>query len=261
MNISFIGFGNMAQAIAHGLIRNKNYQLFAAAPSLSKEVNSDGIHCSPDNLEIIKNADIVILAVKPLKAEAVLNEIGMSLPKQSLLVSVAAGVSLSALAKYCRKEQAIVRSMPNLPISIAQGATPLIANPFASNQQKQTVETIFQELGIVHWVNHENDMNSFTALSGSGPAYFFLFLEAMIDAAKKLGIEEDIAKAFSLQTIEGALQLARNNTLDIHQLREKVTSPGGTTAAALSILQAHHFNDLLFQAMKAAAERAEQLSF
>ncbi|WED42349.1 pyrroline-5-carboxylate reductase [Legionella cardiaca] len=261
MNISFIGFGNMAQAIANGLTRNKTYRIFAAAPSLLNGISADGITQSPDNLEIIKNANIVILAVKPANIADVLNEIGLALPPESLLISVAAGVSLKALAKHCRQEQAIIRTMPNLPIAIGKGATPMIANAYVTSQHKQWAEDLFQDLGIIHWSTQESDMNPFTALSGSGPAYFFLFIEAMIDAAKKLGLNEEVAKAFTFQTLEGALDLASQGRLDISELRKKVTSPAGTTAAALAILEAHGFKDLLFKAMKAATKRAEQLSF
>lgn len=249
----------MAQAIARGLIANKKYQIFAAAPSLASEMLED-ICRSPNNLEIANVADVVILAVKPAKIAEVLHEISLALPPHCLLISVAAGVSLASLAQPCRKEQAIIRSMPNLPISIGKGATPMIANHQVTTLHKQWAEEIFQTLGIVHWTREENDMNPFTALSGSGPAYVFLFIEAMIEAAKKLGLNEEIAKTFTLQTFEGALALASKPNIDISELRKKVTSPAGTTAAALDVLNSHEFKELLFKAMKAASERAAQLS-
>ncbi|ASQ46836.1 pyrroline-5-carboxylate reductase [Legionella clemsonensis] len=260
MKISFIGFGNMAQAIARGLSVNKGYQILAASPSLPSGVNEEGIITSPSNLEIIRNAEIIILAVKPDKIGEVLQEIGQELPTNSLLISIAAGVKIASLEKYCRKKQAIIRSMPNLAISIAKGATPLIANLSSSSQHKQWAEEIFQSLALIHWTANENDLNCFTALSGSGPAYIFLLMEAMIDAAKKSGLDEEVAQAFTLQTFRGALGLANKNK-NISTLREEVTSPGGTTAAALAVLNNHDFHALIHEAMKAAVKRAEDLSF
>ncbi|CEK09781.1 pyrroline-5-carboxylate reductase [Legionella hackeliae] len=258
MKISFIGFGNMAQAIAKGLLVNKNYQILAASPSLPNGVNQDGIVTSSNNLEIIRNAEVIILAVKPGKVSEVLQEVGNHLPDNSLLISIAAGVRLDSLETYCRTDQAIIRSMPNLPIALGKGATPLIANAKMNDKHQQWAENIFQSLGIIHWTMNEKDLNPFTALSGSGPAYVFLFMEAMIEAAQKLGLDEEVARTFTLQTVDGALALAYN--ADISSLRQQVTSPAGTTAAALDILQQHQFKTLVFNAMKAAAERAEILS-
>ncbi|KTD08563.1 pyrroline-5-carboxylate reductase [Legionella jamestowniensis] len=259
MKISFIGFGNMAQAIAKGLVANKRYHILAAAPSLSNGMDEEGIITSSSNLEIIRNAEVIILAVKPDKAEIVLQEIGPSLPVHSLLISIAAGVKLHSLEKHCRKGQAIIRCMPNLAISIGKGATPLIANSNSNSQHKQWATELFENLALIHWTTNENDLNAFTALSGSGPAYVFLLMEAMIEAAKKLGLDEEVARAFTLQTVNGALGLAENNN-NISRLRQQVTSPGGTTAAALEILQTHNFQKLIHEAMDAAAKRAEMLS-
>lgn len=259
MKISFIGFGNMAKAIAHTLCTNSNYQLFAASPSLAKGINEDGIHTEHDNLAVIHGVDIIFLAVKPAKMETVLTQIRPHLSPKCLLVSIAAGLSLSWLAKHGPTKQAIVRSMPNIPIAVGQGATPLIANDYVTREQKHLIEQLFQASGLITWVSKESDIDSFTALSGSGPAYVFLFMEAMINAAKKLGLNEEIARTFTLQTVLGATNLAKNNALELSALRKKVTSPSGTTAAALDILQQQGFDELIFQAMKAACERAQQL--
>ena len=123
--------------------------------------------------------------------------------------------------------------MPNTPASVGLAATPMIANEHTSSKQKQQAELIFSQIGITTWAKNEEDMDSFTALSGSGPAYVFLFMEAMIEAAVALGLNESIAKTFTFQTFNGALKLAQNSDLSLTQLRTKVTSPGGTTAAAL----------------------------
>lgn len=259
MKISFIGFGNMAQAIAKNLSHRKEYQLSASDPSLTKGYRADGIYTSPDNLELVKDAELVILAVKPAKMEEVLTELKNHLAANCLVLSIAAGLSLDCLAKPLSAKQPIIRCMPNTPIAVGKGATLLIANSWVSKQQQEAVTTLFQHSGMVAWTEHEQDMDPFTAVAGSGPAYVFLFLEALIDSAKKLGFSEELAKKISLQTVAGALELVNNSELDISELRKKVTSPAGTTAAAIDILQQKGFNELLFDAMKAACERAREL--
>ncbi len=259
MKISFIGFGNIAQALAVGLSKNKDYELFAAAPSLSTGVNTEGVQLDASNLAVIKNADIVILAVKPANMEAVLEEIKDKLLPNCLVISVAASLSLSWLESRCRKQQALLRAMPNLAGALHQGATPLLANDYVSNLQKEQAEQLFKTLGLTTWVKEEKEIAIFTALSGSGPAYVFLFLEALIKGAKQLGLEEAIAKDFSLQTAIGALALLAKDD-DISAVRKKVTSTGGTTAAATAIFQQGGFDELVFKAMEAACNRAEQLS-
>ncbi len=261
MKICFIGFGNMAQAIAASLCNpGDKYQITATAPSLQKGQQADGIFTNPDNLQGVRNADLVVLAVKPAKMAEVLAQIKSTLSKNCLLISVAAGLKLDWLEKQCNKGQAIIRAMPNIPIIVGKGATPLIANGNVNGEQKRLAEELFLCSGIISWIKDENDMDSFTALSGSGPAYVFLFLEAMIEAAKKLGLQEDLAKTFTLQTVAGAVEMAANSTLTIKELEKKVTSPAGTTAAAIAILEEKRFKELLYAAMKAAQIRAKELS-
>lgn len=259
MKISFIGFGNMAQAIAQSLSNNKDYQLFAASPSLKDELRLDGIRTSSNNLTIIKEAELVFLAVKPAKMAEVLMELKPHLSPKTLVLSIAAGLSLSWLAKALPKQQAIVRCMPNTPIAIGKGATLAIANPYVTIQQQTLVETLFQPSGLLAWTTDEKEIDPFTALAGSGPAYVFLFLETLIHSATQLGLSKEIAKTFAIQTVVGALELAAGSELELSELRKKVTSPAGTTAAALDILQQQGFNELIFNAMQAACERAKQL--
>ena len=248
----------MAKAIARGLSQQGSYSLSAAAPSLSAGINEDQIHTHYDNKEIIKKAEIIILAVKPGKMSLILKEITPFLPPDCLLISVAAGLSLSWFAKHCRANQPLIRTMPNTPASVGLAATPMIANQFVSAEQKQQAEFIFSQIGITTWAKNEEDMDTFTALSGSGPAYVFSFLEAMVEAAVSLGLNESVAKTFALQTFNGALKLAQNDDLGLIQLRTKVTSPGGTTAAALSIMH-EQLNALTLAAMSAAKQRALEL--
>lgn len=258
MNISFIGFGNIAKAIAEGLHHNPVNELRAAAPSLSEGVNKNGIKTFSRNQAVINDADIVILAVKPTQMSSVLTEIATNLPAHCLVISVASGLSLAWFDNYL-PNVAIVRAMPNIASAVGKGATPLIANKFVSKTQQDQADQIFTSLGLVTWVKNEGDINALTALSGSGPAYIFMFMEAMINAAITLGIDADVAKAFVFQTFDGALGMASNTKLSLSELIATVTSPAGTTAAAIHILTQHNFDALISEAMNAAYKRAEQL--
>jgi pyrroline-5-carboxylate reductase len=258
MNISFIGFGSMAKAIARGLAKEQKHKLFASAPSLTVGSNKEGINTHYDNKEIIKNAQIIILAVKPGQMDNVVQELISELPSECLLISVAAGLTLDWFATHLHKPYALIRTMPNTPASIGLGATPMIANQYVTSEQKKSAEYIFSTIGITHWVTEEEDMDTFTALSGSGPAYIFSFIEAMVKAAGQLGLEASIAKKFAIQTGIGALKLVENSDLSLSELRTQVTSPGGTTAAALKVLEMH-LDDLIHAAMHAAKARSHEL--
>lgn len=259
MNISFIGFGRMAQAMAQKLSSVKEYTLRAASPSLPLGINPQGVHTYADNKRVITDADLLILAVKPTQMSAVLTEIHALLPKKIIVISIAAGLSLSWLNKHC-PDKPMVRAMPNIAAALGQSATPLIANEIISEQQKTQVEQLFNLLGITTWVQKENQMNVFTALSGSGPAYVFLFMNSMIKAAVSLGISEDIARIFALQTVQGALCLATENKTTLDDLINQVTSPSGTTAAAMAVFKDHDLEGVVHEAMLAATTRAKELS-
>ncbi len=258
MKISFIGFGNIAKAMSQGLIQDNKNELRAASPSLPLGRNQQGIKTYPDNLAVISEADIIILAIKPALMDKVFTQIKTEIPPDCLVVTVASGISLNWFAKHSPKT-AIVRAMPNIAASIGKSATPLIANAFVTKKQKQLAEQIFNSIGIITWTEREADIDAFTALSGSGPAYVFMFIEAMIKAAVDFGITEKIAKSFALQTVNGALSYAVESKLQLSELRQMVTSPAGTTAAALEVLKQHHFDDVIHAAMKAAQDRAQQL--
>lgn len=258
MKISFIGYGNMAKAIARGLKQNDLYKLSAAAPSLTDGVNNEGVSTHYDNKKIVSEADIIILAVKPTQMKNILQEINPYISPDCLLISVAAGLSLAWFENQCNKHQAVIRTMPNTPAALGLGATPMIGNEYARAEQKKQAELIFSNIGLTSWAMNEEEMDAFTALSGSGPAYVFLFIETMIDAAIALGLPSDIAKTFALQTVQGAIKLAQHSDFSLTQLRTQVTSPGGTTAAALGILQ-KQLPELILEAMRAAKNRSHEL--
>lgn len=258
MKISFIGYGNMAKAIVKGLRGNEAYELRASSPSLPASIDKNGTKTCSDNLAFIHDADILILAVKPAHMNTVVTQIAQTMvPAHCVIISVASGLNLSWFETYLPKT-AIIRAMPNIASALGQGATPLVANKFVTKEQRQKAEKIFTNLGLITWVQNENDINAFTALSGSGPAYIFMFMEAMIKAAVALGIAEDVAKSFALQTFKGALGLATETELSLSELRKTVTSPAGTTAAAIEVLTQHGFDAMIDKAMYAACERARQ---
>lgn len=248
----------MAKAIARGLNRHSSHSLSASSPSLTVGINKDHIRTHHDNKEIVSNAEVIILAVKPVNMSHVIKEISPFLANHCLLISVAAGLSLSWFSRQCRADQAVIRTMPNTPASIGLAATPMIANQYTSARQKKQAEVIFSKIGITTWAKNEDDMDTFTSLSGSGPAYVYSFLDALIKAARQLGLDETIARKFALQTVQGALQLAQNDELSLSELRRRVTSPGGTTAAALDVLD-KQLDSLLLAAMMAAKKRSKEL--
>ena len=243
--------------MAVGLL-DHNHHLRASSPSLPEGINDNGIKTSADNLSVVADADIIILAVKPALMDTVLKEIGKSIPKHCLVISVATGLSLPWFANYA-PNAAIVRAMPNIAAAIGESATPLIANALVSAEQKKWAEAIFTCIGNITWVKNEADIDAFTALSGSGPAYVFLFMEAMIKAGVDLGIEEKIATSFALQTVHGAVCLASQSKQGLADLRKSVTSPAGTTAAALDVFSNEGFEEIVHAAIRAAFERAREL--
>ncbi len=259
MNISIIGFGNMAQAIAKGLLSDKSNRLRVAAPSLTEGVTLEGIQTHSDNLAITALADIIILAVKPAQMKSVLTEIKLEIPKKALIISVASGKTLDWLSANTAPSLAIIRAMPNIAAAIHQSATPLIANQHVTHSQKTWASNLFNTMGLTTWIEDEGLMDSFTALSGSGPAYVFLFMEAMVAAAIEQGIPEDIATSFTLQTLKGALDVAILKDKSFSNLRATVTSPAGTTAAAIHVLKTRGFDALIRDAMRAACMRSREL--
>ena len=263
--IAFIGAGNMAGAIIGGLVENgfdKN-KLWASDPSQEKidELTSTlGIQGTTDNASAIKQADVVILAIKPQVMKAVLSPIkGALQEKQPLIISVAAGINLNSISNWTDGNLAIVRCMPNTPALVQQGASGLFANKQVSDSQKAISEQILNAVGISVWVNEETQLDAVTAVSGSGPAYFFLFMEAMVEAGKKLGLSEETAKELTLKTALGAATMASQSRDTPAQLRKKVTSPNGTTEKAINSFIDQDLSKMVETALKAANDRSVEL--
>jgi pyrroline-5-carboxylate reductase len=206
-------------------------------------------------------ADVIILSVKPQSAKEMCFQLQPFFHLQkTLIISVMAGLKIKTLNKWLGEKIPIIRAMPNTPALIGEGATGLFASKAVSNIQKQLAESLLSTIGIIAWLDHEKQIDAITALSGSGPAYFFYMIEAMQIAAKKLGLSEEISNIFSLQTAYGAAKLALNSDISTSALRGQVTSQGGTTEAALSVFQDAHFLSLIEKAMAAASDRSKKLS-
>lgn len=265
--IGFIGAGNMAQALIKRIIAAKIYNpkniiISDIRPQQVKSLcGKFKVKSAADNCRLVKQADILVLAVKPQNMQAVLDEIKNCLKKNILVVSIAAGITTKRIQKTLGNIPTI-RVMPNTPALIGAGAAAIFATKKAKKRLNQ-VKRIFSAVGIAVIVNNENLIDAVTAVSGSGPAYFFLLMEEMIKAAQKLGLKKEIAEKLVLQTAKGAGLIAadaanRKETPDI--LRRKVTSPGGTTEAALKVFSKNNFEKMVQSALFAAAKRSKQLS-
>lgn len=264
--IAFIGAGNMASAMIGGLIQSgiAACHLSAAdpyAPGLEQAQQRFGIQTSTDNNAIIANADVVILAVKPQQLKAVCADIRDTVMRQQpLLISIAAGIRSDALAQWLSPSLAIVRCMPNTPALIGKAASGLYANANVSAAQQQLAAQLLSAIGTVDWVAEENLLDAVTAVSGSGPAYFFLVMEAMIEAGVALGLERDVARNLTLQTALGAATMAMQADVDVDELRRRVTSPGGTTQAAVTCFEEGNIRQLFSDALLAADQRSKSLA-
>lgn len=264
-SIGFIGAGNMASALVEGLLATgvAPAQLWASDTEAAKlqTLATRGVHTTTDNLAIVAACDVVILAVKPQVMGAVVQPLRAALAaKPLLLLSVAAGIPCSRLAEWSSPQQAIVRCMPNTPALVQAGASALYANAAVSSAQREIAGAILQAVGLACWLDHESQMDAVTALSGSGPAYFFLLLEAMQAAGIQLGLAADVAKALALQTAFGAAKLALASDVDAAELRRRVTSPGGTTEAAIRQFESEQFRDIVARALGKAAARSAELA-
>lgn len=264
--IAFIGAGNMASAMIGGLIQSgiAAGQLSAADPypaSLEQVQQRFGIDTSADNNAVIANADVVILAVKPQQLKQVCADIRDALIRNKpLIISIAAGIRCDALEQWLSPSLAIVRCMPNTPALIGKAASGLYANTNVSAGQQQLASQLLSAIGTVDWVNAENLLDAVTAVSGSGPAYFFLVMEAMIEAGVALGLTPEAARNLTLQTALGAASMALDSDVDVAELRRRVTSPGGTTQAAVNSFEQGNIRQLFHDALLAADLRSKSLA-
>lgn len=264
--ISFIGGGNMAQALISGLISCgvKPSLITVADPSSDarEQLAAKGLYTvdpTADAKAAVIDADIVVLAVKPQVMKAVVSGFADALDTQ-LVISVAAGLSTALLSNMLGGYSNIVRAMPNTPAMIQMGATGLYGTDDVSAEQKQVATAVMEASGLVMWVDNEEHMHAVTAVSGSAPAYMFYFIEAMVDGGVALGLDKEQASALAMQTMLGAAKMALGSEDAPSELRRKVTSPNGTTQAAIESMQANDISHQIIEAMQACYDRSQALS-
>ncbi|HSC74882.1 MAG TPA: pyrroline-5-carboxylate reductase [Pseudomonadales bacterium] len=264
--VGFIGAGNMATSLIGGLIA-KGFDarhLFASDPNsdaLQALARRTGITACPDNNAVITQADVLVLAVKPQVMKTVLADMATTVQtRQPLIISIAAGISIENICAWLGAEMAVVRCMPNTPALVQLGASGLYANSKVNAQQREQAQTILAAVGIALWLDNEEQIDAVTAVSGSGPAYFFLLMEAMIVAGEKLGLATDVSRALTLQTALGAAQMAITSDVDVAELRKRVTSPGGTTERAIAHFETSGLREIVNGALQAAALRSQEMN-
>ncbi len=264
--IGFIGGGNMASSLISGLIASGHSPEYLWV----SDINPDTLQALAQNLKVntsasndivINEVDVVVFAVKPQTLSAVAKSAAAVIQeKNSLIVSIAAGISQQSLNEWLGADTAIVRCMPNTPALVLTGATALHANAKVSAEQRSLAENIMRSVGIALWVKEESELDAVTAVSGSGPAYYFLLMEAMEKTAIELGLTEETARLLVQQTALGAAKIALESSESPEQLRKRVTSPGGTTQQAISTFEQGGFTELVSKALHAARDRSIEMS-
>lgn len=265
--IAFIGGGNMAASLIGGL-RAKGIPasaICASDPGADRRAELESLHgigTFEGNAQAIAGADVIVLAVKPQVMQSVCRDLAAHAQADQLIVSIAAGITCASLQAWLGEQtpRAIVRCMPNTPSLLLQGVSGLFANDHVSDIQKQQAEQLLSAVGLALWLEEEPLIDAVTAVSGSGPAYFFLMIEAMTAAGEQLGLPRETAAQLTLQTALGAARMASESDVEAAELRRRVTSPNGTTEAAIKTFQAGGFETLVRQAMNAAALRSAELA-
>jgi pyrroline-5-carboxylate reductase len=268
--IAFVGAGNMAHSLINGLIAHEYpvKHIVASDPTQEKcdFIHQEfGVQCYTNNLNAIEHAQIIILAVKPHHLKTVLAEIkSVVQSKKPLIISIAAGVSLQNIAKWLalpeKSDIGIVRCMPNVAAFVQSGATGMYANSHVKSLQRDLAENIMRAVGLTIWVDNENLIDVVTAVSGAGPAYFFLIMEAMEKTAQEMGLSLEDARTLIAQTALGAARFVLSTDESIANLRERVTSKGGTTEKALAVLENYKIREAFDEALKAGYARSVEIA-
>lgn len=265
--IGIIGGGNMARAIAGGLLRGGMHatDLFISEPVVERcdQLRQElfGAHITEDNRIVAQRADVILFAVKPQILQPVCRDLAADIQQnQPLVMSIAAGPCSTDIEEWLGGDLAVIRVMPNQPAMIDQGISALFANALASESQSNLAEKIMAAVGHVIWLDDEAKMDAVTAISGTGPAYFYLLIDVMIESAIAYGIDETTARQLAVETARGATALAAAETEDMSRLIERVRSPGGTTMAAFEFLDAMDARGIFTTAIDKAAARAAELA-
>lgn len=257
----------MASCIIGGMIAHQYpaERIFATATSdrnLGPLQREYGIQVSTDNLAFVANSHIVVLAVKPQLIQSVCEQLREQLQQQpeTLIMSLAAGTPSESIRHWLGYDAPIVRCMPNTPSKVGEGASGLFANNAVTDVQRQQAEMILEAVGMVRWVGEESQIDTVIAVAGSAPAYFFLFIESIIEAGVAQGFDRETASAMAIQTAYGAAKLAKESDLDVVELRRQVTSPKGTTEQAIVSFENSGLREIVAKAMSACRARAEELA-
>jgi len=262
---TFIGAGNMAGAVIAGLIKNgypanKITATSRGAEKLQNLSNLYGIKTNQDNCQAVKNADVIILAVKPFVIQEVCNEIASHI-NQQLIISIAAGKTISSIKRFLNADNPVIRAMPNTPCLLSKGTIGIFAESGVTTTDQDFVTSLFANIGEVLWMDDEQQIDIVTALSGSGPAYYFYLTEALIKAGIDLGLSQDISTKLVNQTAIGAVAMLNNPpVLSAQALRKAVTSPNGTTEAATHVFDANNLSELVIKAVRAGTDRGREMS-
>jgi pyrroline-5-carboxylate reductase len=266
INIGFIGGGNMARSLVGGLLHThwSGDRLLVAEPDAEKReyfASRLGVRAEQDNQLVVEQCQVVVLAVKPQVMQQVCEPLrAAAQAARPLFVSIAAGVREPSLQQWLGGGLPIVRAMPNTPALVGSGASALYANALVDDAQRDLAESLLRAVGVTVWLDREALLDTVTALSGSGPAYFMLFMETLEQAAIGHGLAADTARLLVLETCLGAAKLAMESGEELADLRRRVTSPGGTTEAALQVMQQRGLDETLRQAFDAAVRRGDELA-
>ncbi|MBR9728222.1 pyrroline-5-carboxylate reductase [Shewanella intestini] len=264
--VCFIGAGNMSRSIISGMVTHGYdpqciYATNPSQPKLSALQQDFGIHIANDNLAIAKQCNVIVLSVKPQLMQQVCQQLSTLDLSSKLIITIAAGIPASRYHDYFKQPIQLIRTMPNTPTQIGFGMTGLYAQQGVSEQHKQLCQLIMQSGGKTLWVQQEDELNQVIALAGSSPAYFFLFLESMVDAGKKMGMDETQARELAQQAALGAAQMViQNPQTPLATLRSNVTSKGGTTAQAVETFEQGGLRELVDNAMNHCVARANEMA-
>ncbi len=263
--IAIIGAGNMGTSLLRGILNAKlaPHDKIIASGTHSAKLEKLGskwkINYTLDNVEAARFADIVMLCVKPYTIGKVLDEIQSALREDQMLISIAAGVTIDSILHRTGKNNPIVRAMPNIASTVDEGATAVSFGRFVTEEQQRIAIAIFEAVGEVVVVE-ESQLDAVTGLSGSGPAYIYMVIEALIDGGVKMGLARDVARKLAVQTVLGSAKLVKESNLHPAILRDQVTTPGGTAINAVHELESHGLRSMLINAVATATERSKELS-
>ena len=264
--MGFIGAGNMGEALIKGMLLSQSFgpQQLLASDKVSQRLNclaeNYKIKVFKKNSEVVRRSDVIILAVKPQNLEEALKEVREGFSKDKLLISILAGIPVGKLQGILKRGGRIIRAMPNAPALVQEGATAIFRGDQATEKEEQIARRIFDSVGKTIILRDESLMDAVTGLSGSGPAYVFVILEALSDGGVAMGLSREVATNLAIQTIAGAAKLARESRKHPGELKDMITSPGGTTIVGLKKLEEGGLRASLMEAVEAATLRSKELS-